>query len=534
MTDLRTFDPTVNPILSPVEDTDSYKYSHPFQVPPGTTKMVSYIEPRGFDPNRRILSPEILSALETLGPDTKKRIIDIATAGAPRWDHIVVYGYTLLLKRWLSVRVTVEKVEKMKAWCAAHGEPFEYDGWMRIATVHDGYMPVEISALPEGTIVPLKVPVVRVENLDPSLPWVSAFIETQLSRIWYPITVATQSMQIKRDIYWYLTQTCDNADAEIGFKLHDFGARGTSSQESAGIGGSAHSVNFLGTDTTAGIHYAQGYYNEPGMPAFSIPASEHSTITSWGGPDHEVEAFANMCEKFAGKGPLFAVVSDSYDIMHAVNELWGTQLKGVVEKLAEVGTTLVVRPDSGDPTIVPVEVIKALGNKFGYTKNSKGYKVLPKFVRCIQGDGVNQRSIRMILKNLEAEGWSTENIAFGMGGALLQQVDRDTIQFAMKTCSITRNGRVVDVYKQPKTDPGKNSKRGDQAVIRTGVIDFKAVRRDELGDPANDALVPVWRAGKVLVDPTYAEIRTRTEEGFKVLFARHGWKPENASLKKAA
>ena len=222
-----------NMILTPVEDTDSYKYSHFQQVPPGTTKMVSYIEARGFDASKNILSPEMLSALDVLGPG-KQKIIDDAVSGAPRWDHVVMFGLQIILKRWLSQQITMEKVEEMAAWCAAHGEPFPKEGWTRVVEKWNGYLPIEVSAIPEGTLVPLKVPLVRVENLDSELPWMTAFVETQISRMWYPITVATQSMQIKRDIYWFLTQTCDNPDAEIAFKLHDFGARGVSSQESAG------------------------------------------------------------------------------------------------------------------------------------------------------------------------------------------------------------------------------------------------------------------------------------------------------------
>ncbi len=534
--DTRTFFPDINPILRPDQDTDSYKASHFAQIPPGTTRMVSYIEARGFDVTKQILSPEVLSALGDLPPGYKEQVIAASTVAAPRWDHTVVFGLQIILKRWFSQRVTVEDVWKSEAWFRAHGEPFPLDGWLRIATVWNGYIPVEISALPEGSIVPLKVPLVRVINLDPEIPWITAFVETQLSRFWFPVTVATQSMQIKRDIYWFLTQTCDDPDAEIGFKLHDFGSRGVSSQESAGFGGAAHIVNFMGTDTTAGVHYAQAYYSEPTMPAFSIPAAEHSTITSWGGPDHEIEAFANMCDKYAGKGPLFAVVSDSYDIFRAVKEHWGKTLKGTVEALAEVGTTLVVRPDSGDPTKVPIQVIEMLGDAFGYTTNKKGFKVLPKYVRCIQGDGVNQRTIRMILKNLVAKGWSTENIAFGMGGALLQQVHRDTIQFAMKTCWILRNGVEVDVFKQPVTDPGKNSKRGDQAVVQTNVIDFTAVRANDprVWKPENNALVVVWSAGTFKREYTFAEVRARAAEGFKVLFDRNGWKPEGYQLPKAA
>lgn len=514
------FYPEENPILGPMLDNDSYKDSHHLQIPPGTTEMVSYIEARGYDPARKIISPEIKSVLDrVLNPDLRNMILNEALQNAPRWDHTMFFGPQMILKRWFSQRVTRLMVKDAARWHSYHGEPFPEADWIRVVERHGGYVPVRVDALPEGTVSPLKIPLVRVISTDPELAYMAARVETALHRVWYPTTVPTQDLHIKLDLYQSLMETSDFPDAVIPFMLHDFGSRGVSSQESAGIGGASHLLNFMGTDTTAGIHYAQAYYNEFAMPGFSIPAAEHSTITSWGGPANEHEAFGNMIDKFGKPNGIFAVVSDSYDIYNAVQNLWGGMLKSRVEGLGKINCRLVVRPDSGDPTVVPIRVIESLGACFGYTVNSKGYKVLPSYVRAIQGDGVNQRSIRMILSNLKAAGWSTENLAFGMGGAMLQQVDRDTLQFAMKTCSIRRNGEIVDVFKQPKTDPGKNSKRGDQAVIRSGPIDFQSIRRDQLGTQ-RDALRPIWYAGDLLVDESFGKVRERAQEGFKALYEK--------------
>jgi nicotinamide phosphoribosyltransferase len=181
------------------------------------------------------------------------------------------------------------------------------------------------------------------------------------------------------------------------------------------------------------------------MPAYSIPAAEHSTITSWG-QAHEADAYANMLKQFAQPGKTLAVVSDSYDIYHAVSEIWGKQLK---EQVEQSGACLVIRPDSGQPEQVVIEVLKRLEQAFGSRINQKGYRVLNNCVRVIQGDGVNLDSLAVILAAVKADGFSTENLAFGMGAGLLQKVNRDTLSFAMKTSAIRIAGEWRDVYKQP-------------------------------------------------------------------------------------
>ena len=339
-----------------------------------------------------------------------------------------------------------------------------------------------------------------VESTDKNVPWVVSYFETMLMRVWYPITVATQSYYIKQDILSYLNKTADDPKSEIAFKLHDFGARGVSSQESAGIGGAAHLVNFMGSDTVAGVWTANKYYNSK-MAGFSIPAAEHSSITSWG-RKHEVDAYRNMLKQFAKPGALVAVVSDSYDLENACQNIWGGILK---EEVIKSGATVVIRPDSGDPQGVVCTTLRILDEKFGSTVNSKGYKVLNN-VRVIQGDGINQESINEILKYATMMRFSTSNIAFGMGGALLQQVNRDTQRFAYKCSSITANGVESDVFKDPKTDHGKRSKPGRLDLVKTET-GFKSERLSEGLQFANTALVTVFENGKILKNYSLDEIR---------------------------
>lgn len=453
---------------------DSYKYSHFKQYPPGTEYISSYIESRG---------------------------------GA--WDRTVFFGLQMFLKEYMLSPITEADVIEAKEFLAPHGVPFNTEGWLYIVSKHNGYLPVRIEAVPEGTVVDTHNVLLQIVNTDPMVPWITNFVETALLRaIWYPTTVATLSYHCRKAILESLERTSDTPAEQIDFKLHDFGARGVSSMESAAIGGVAHLVNFKGTDTVSGLVAAKVYYNCD-MAGFSIPAAEHSTITSWGGPNNEVEAFENMLDQFARPGALVAVVSDSYDIFRAAAELWGERLK---DKLIASGATLVVRPDSGDPLTVPLQVVELLMEKFGYTVNRKGYKVLPACVRVIQGDGINENSIGQILANFEAAGVSTENIAFGMGGGLLQQVNRDTLKFAAKCSAAYVNGQWRDVYKDPVTDKGKQSKRGRLGLVYecgVGSCGFRTVPVELAG--VRNALRDVYKDGKLLVDDTLDNIRLRAQ-----------------------
>ncbi len=317
--------------------------------------------------------------------------------------------------------------------------------------------------------------------------------------------MATISHGVRRIIRDALVKTADAPDAELPFKLHDFGARGVSSHASAALGGMAHLVNFQGSDTLAAVVAARKLYHEP-MAAFSIPAAEHSTITSWG-RDHEVDAYANMVTQFGKPGGLYAVVSDSYDLYNAVEHLWGEVLR---QKIIDSGATLVVRPDSGDPVEVVSKTLHLLADKFGTDSNPKGYRVL-KNVRVIQGDGVNPVSIAAILDRIVADGFSASNIAFGMGGALLQKCDRDTMAFAYKASAAKVDGQWRDVYKDPVTDSGKRSKRGllGLGCDAEGYKTVAVTAPDYQPATGANLLEPVWRNGELLRDETFASIRAR-------------------------
>ena len=443
--------------------TDSYKVSHFKQYPKKTTKVYSYFESRG---------------------------------GA--FDNVVFFGLQYYLKKYLCGQVvTAAKIDQAEDRFSRHfTHPlFNKAGWEHILNKHNGCLPISIKAQPEGLVVPNRNVMMTIENTDPECYWLTNYLETLLVQVWYGCTVATQSREMKKVILGYLNETGDPAG--IDFKLHDFGFRGVSSVETAGVGGLAHLINFMGTDTFAGIDLGIDYYDAE-MPGFSIPAAEHSTMTSWG-CENEVDAYRNMLESYP-EG-LVAVVSDSYDIFNACRHIWGGVLK---DEVMQRDGTLVIRPDSGDPPTVVVKILNILGEQFGAPENDKGYKVLDPHVRIIQGDGIDFAMLGKILSAMQDAFWSADNIAFGSGGGLLQKLNRDTLKFAFKCSSATVDGEEVDVYKDPVTDAGKGSKRG-RLALKYHDGEFSTVEED--GD--QDCLWEVFRDGELLQDQKFEDIRKR-------------------------
>lgn len=451
-------------------NSDSYKYSQYDQYPDHTEYVFSYIESRG-----------------------------------GMYDKLVYFGLQMFLREYMTTPITMADINRAEAIILAHGEPFYREGWEYILSVHDGRLPVCIKSLDEGTVIGPNQVLLTIVNTDPNCWWLTSFLETALLRaIWYPTTVASNSYKSKQMIIDALEKSGD--PSLIDFKLHDFGARGVSSYESAGIGGTAHLVNFMGTDTVTALEYAMEYYDAELVPAYSVPAMEHSTVTSWG-RDSEVDSYRNMIVKHAKPEGIFAVVSDSYDI-YAACKMWGTELR---DEVIASGATLVVRPDSGDPAVVVTKCLKILDQHFGSTTNAKGYKVLNN-VRVLQGDGINHSSIRSILFSALLAGYSADNITFGQGGALLQINNRDDAKFAMKCSAIRVDGIWRDVYKDPITDPGKKSKRGILSLVQDPDGNYQSVRYEEMLSHSSNVLKIRFEDGFLVNETNLADVRMRANK----------------------
>ncbi|GAA4340642.1 nicotinate phosphoribosyltransferase [Flaviaesturariibacter amylovorans] len=458
---------------------DAYKYSHHRLYQPGTSRIYSYLESRG-----------------------------------GRFDNTVFFGLQYFLKHYLEgAVVTTDKIEEAAEWMPevfGRNDVFDPSLFRYILGRHGGRLPVRIRAVREGSLVPVHNVLLTIENTDPACFWLTNFLETLLMQVWYPSTVATLSHEVRRVVERYYRDTASAAaEGDTGYVLNDFGFRGVSSVESAGLGAAAHLLSFRGSDTIAGSVLARRYYGADKMWGGSVPATEHSVCTLLGEAG-ELDVFRHVLETYPTG--IVACVSDSYDIFRACADYWGGTLRDQV--LAREGT-LVIRPDSGDPVFTLLRVMDILLEKFGYTVNEKGYKVLPPQVRVLQGDGVDLDSIRAIYGALQVNGISAENLVLGMGGALLQKVDRDTQQFALKCSWAEVNGAGTEVRKRPLELDGsgrlhrsfKGSKGGRLKLVRAA-DGYRTVGEAEYPERA-DELITVFENGVLCAEQSYDEIRER-------------------------
>jgi nicotinamide phosphoribosyltransferase len=451
--------------------TDSYKLNHWNQYPAGTEKVYSYFECR---------------------------------KGA-KFAETPFFGLQYIIKNHLEgVVVTREKIENAAKLCKAHfGDEkyFNREGWEYILNNYGGKLPVVIKAVEEGTVVPINNVLMTIENTDNKCFWLTNFLETILSQVWYSTTVAALSREVKVNIKEYFDLTSDGG--LLNFGLHDFGFRGASSWESAGIGGAAHLINFLGTDTVVAMEVAVNYYNADlnGL-AFSVAATEHSVMTALG-KNGEEQVVENLLNEYPTG--ILSVVSDSYDIYNFVSNIVGTKFK---DRILDRDGVFVVRPDSITPTHPTPEeemvwIMENLWANIGGTINNKGYKVINPKVRVLWGDGIDIDGIKKILYAVTKAGFATENIAcFGMGGGLLQKVNRDTQRCAFKCSAQYRDGQWYDIQKNPK-DVSKASKKGKLKLIKVDG-EFETVGEN---DPGEDYLKVVFYDGVLLNEVDFATIR---------------------------
>jgi nicotinamide phosphoribosyltransferase len=467
-------------VLNNANDTDSYKLSHFILYGDTLEYMESYLEARGGE-----------------------------------YDECTLVGLQVIIHRYLSKQLTLADIDELENDALAHGEPFNRTGWLTILYEYNGYVPVTIRAIPEGLIVPVKnaVAVVRSPR-DYRVAWIVNWLETQLSRVWYPSTVAIASREIKKVWKHYLDMSADNTEAEIGFKHHDFGSRGVTCREQAEMGGMAHLLSFLGSDTIAGIKCANHYYDIP-MAGFSIPATEHSTMTIFGEENEEDTVVRWVTKTLVERQlppnvpKLAACVGDSWDIFRFAQMVCKPRIRELVKSS---GGTLVVRPDSGPPVDTLLRLFRTFVKELPggeVTTNSKGYLMLPSWLRIIWGDGINRRSMQLILKAITDEGWSASNVAFGSGGGLLMDFNRDTQKWAFKCSYAIVDGTPVNVSKNPITDPGKRSKEGRLDLIKDDSGYHTVVIPDDLDHCSKSVMVTYYDGGTICYNNTFEKMRSR-------------------------
>jgi len=474
---------------SPIHYGDSYKYGHSEQYRP-MVAMHDYMSSRGG------VYPKTLFT-----------------------------GAQGLIKRYLTKHIKKKHVIKLAKRAALHGVPFDFDGWMHIVKEHNGYMPVEIKAIPEGSLVPTGMVLLTVTSTDPVVPWVAGFIETLLMKIWYPTTISTKSYYVMQMLLEY------GSPDWAKFAFHAFGDRACTVPEAAEVAGFAHlAAGFGGTDNFDSLDYCEKYYGVPEdqVAGYSVFATEHSTTTSYGRNGEEQFVYDQLLAH--PDRAIMSFVADSYDV-YAFTEFCtapGSRIRKLIESRPH--QKLVLRPDSGEPIEVIGKMLEIMSNNSLIIDHSIKDKILFKDFSILWGDGITPETIEKILKtftrkHIPIPGYSStifaaENFVFGSGGDLMQNVTRDTQKFAIKCSNITVESEEllpvphyydeIEVFKDPITDPGKASMKGKVTTYKNDVGEYKHGTTDAIPNGYKKALETIFKNGKTFNKYTLDEIRERS------------------------
>lgn len=469
---------------------DSYKFNHWNQYMPGTQRVNAYFESR-FGALFAFTKPfglqGILQEGGFLGP--------------------------------VVTRDAISEAEELSGYHFGNKGMFNKAGWEHILNKHGGRLPVEIWAVPEGKRIPTGNALMQVRNTGgPETAFLTNFLETELTHVWYPSTVATLSADTQDMLRKYAEQTSEIPEVILPFMLHDFGYRGATCREAASRGGAAHLTNFLGTDTVVGMLWAKKYYDaDYETLAFSVPATEHSVMTG-PGESGELDLVRRLIKEY--NSGILSVVADSFNITRFVSEYLQELKSEILDRQPNaIGLCkFVVRPDSlRSPDDTPEEqmvwITQELDRIFGSAVNKKGYKVINPKVGALWGDGIDRDGIEKIVKAVVAAGYSVDHLVFGMGGGLLQKVNRDTQRFAFKCCAQMRDDKWIDVQKNP-LDKTKASKKGILKLVRDHDLDgnweYKTINHhDPMFYDFEDEMRLVFKDGELLVRDSFDQIRAR-------------------------
>lgn len=453
--------------------TDAYKLTHHLQYPENLTSLVSYAEAR--------------------------------TGG--RFKTITWLGLQGIILSELLEPVTmsdVDEAEEQSITVFGTDKYFNREVWGKVVEL--GYLPIEIKALPEGMEVPEGTPLFTIESTEPWFTTTMNALETLLMHVWYPTTIATNSLHIKKALLpiFELSSDSSNIPFSVELAVNDFGLRGATSLESAAIGGMGHLVHFRGSDNMIADKYIRDYYGLSGR-AMSVLATEHSTATSYGEGTGEYDyLFAQLTR--SDENAIISIVVDSYDTFNFIENVVGHPT--IVNMIKARKGRVVLRPDSGVPEEQVLGILSRLEKIFGYEINSKGYKVISHNVGVIQGDGMYLESIEKLYSNILSHGYSADNLVVGSGGGLLQQgFTRDTQRFAIKACYGEKDGIPFNIQKKPKTDPTKASKSGLFKVVN----DFGEIKTVDINAPGENLLKTVLKNGEVTLC-TFDEIIERANK----------------------
>ncbi len=482
---------------------DFYKADHRRQYPEGTEYVYSNFTPRS-------------SRLANLLDGFDERVVVVG---------IQAYIKRVLIEQWNKEFFSKPKDEviakykrRMDTSLGEGAVPIDH-----MEALHDlGYLPIKVKSLPEGSRVNIRVPMFTVVNTMPEFFWLTNYIETSISaEIWKPCTTATIAYEYKRLLIDYANKTGAPLDF-VPLQGHDFSARGMSGMYDAAASGIGHLVNFIGTDTVAAIDYAENYYGVDGVVGVSVPATEHS-VMCMGTKDDEIETFKRLINELYPSG-IVSIVSDTWDFWKVISE-FAAELKDdiLARSPNAIGLAKVVfRPDSGDPVKVICGdpnaepgspefkgSVQCLWDIFGGSETNKGYKLLYERVGLIYGDSITLQRAQAILEGLEAKGFASTNVVFGIGSYTYQYLTRDTFGFAIKATWGQVNGEGREIFKDPITDKGDKKSAAGLLRVEQTANGFELFDRQTPEQEQQGALQLVFEDGRVENETSFAEIKER-------------------------
>lgn len=495
-------------MTNPLNYTDSYKVGHHAMYPKGMTHLQSNFTPR--------------------------------SCRIPGVNKVVFFGLQAFIKKILEEdfgnnffkkdadEVIQEHIRRVEGLL---GTKFNADHWYDLHNL--GYLPLRFSALPEGTEVPLRVPMFIIENTVTGYGWLVNYIESVLSNtIWQPMTSATIALRLRRLLDNWAQKTSD-APEFVDWQGHDFSFRGMGGVDSGSGSGMGHLLCFAGSDTLSAMDYAQKYYGANGFVGGSVKATEHSVMCA-GGKDDELQTFDRLLTQ--NPDGILSVVSDTWDLWKVITEI----LPKLKNKIMSRDGKLVIRPDSGDPVDILTGVLKQEWKKeyassteekgvvellyeiFPGPTNSKGYKTLDPHIGVIYGDSITYERAEQICERLAQKGFATTTPVFGIGSFCYQFNTRDTCGFAMKSTWCQIDGIGHNLFKDPITDNGmKKSAKGRLAVVWQDKIfdkgngqtlieaELTLINEATPEQESKSLLKPIWQNGKFIKEYTYREITER-------------------------
>ena len=481
---------------------DFYKAVHAEMLPKNITKSVSYFTPR--------------------------------MSRVKRWDKVVMFGLQGFIKTYLIDYFNEEFFDKpfeeiiyeyKRIMDASLGkDAYKID---KIESLHKlGYLPIEIVALPEGTIVPMHVPMFGITNTHKDFAWLPQSLESLISaEMWHPMLAATVGMTYRGIVNHYYDLTCeDNIPRSKALGAFDF--RGEECLESAVKAGVGWCLSFLNTATVPTIPYLEKNYFcdcTKESVAYGSPSTEHSVMCSNYAVDGDEITLLRRLLTEIYPNTSFSAVLDSYDYWNIIDNIL-PQLK---TEIMNHNGCMLMRGDSGDCVEVVTKTVFKLWEEFGGTVNSKGYKVLDPHVKAIYGDSITVQRCEEIYRILMKNGFACSNVALGVGSFSFQCIEedgvlkpftRDTFSSCIKATYCEINGKPFPIFKNPKDGGFKKSQKGCCRVYTR--CDGSIYYEDELtweqaikSGKHGNMLIPVFKDGELLKEQSLKEIRDRLHGG---------------------